>query len=25
LLEYVLAAKSVDEVKKKALPGGRAL
>jgi hypothetical protein len=25
LLKYVLAAKSVDEVKKKALPGGRAL
>lgn len=25
LLEYVLAAKSVDEGKKKALPGGRAL
>jgi hypothetical protein len=25
LLEYVLAAKSVDDGKKKALPGGRAL
>jgi hypothetical protein len=25
LLEYVLAAKSLDEGKKKALPGGRAL